>query len=106
MLNFDLTKTEAGKELINMGLIDGLGKGEKRGEKKGKKKGLVEGRLQNAREMLIWTFEEKWGEAPEHIINAIAKISVNETINELFKVMVKSNSRDTFERSLIQALVD
>ncbi|WP_207687517.1 DUF2887 domain-containing protein [Desulfonema limicola] len=97
MMNFDLAKTEAGKELINMGLIDGLEKGEKKGLQKG---------LQTARDMLIWMFEEKWGEAPEHITNAIMKISVNETLNELFKVMVKSNSRDTFEKSLIQALVD
>ncbi|MDM8535783.1 DUF2887 domain-containing protein [Desulfobacterales bacterium HSG17] len=38
MLDFDLAKTEAGKELINMGLIEGLEKGEKKERKKERKK--------------------------------------------------------------------
>ncbi|MDM8535782.1 hypothetical protein QUF70_03420 [Desulfobacterales bacterium HSG17] len=67
---------------------------------------MIEGRLQKAREMLIWSFEEKWGEAPEYITSAVMKISVNETLNELFKIMFKNNSRDTFERSLNQAVRD
>ncbi|QTA80920.1 Uncharacterized protein dnl_32370 [Desulfonema limicola] len=42
MLNFDLAKTEAGKELINMGLIDGLEKGEIKGKREGELKGKID----------------------------------------------------------------
>jgi len=36
--------------------------------------------------MLIWTYEEKWGEAPEHIADAVTKLSVNETIMNCLKL--------------------
>ncbi|QTA79728.1 Uncharacterized protein dnl_20050 [Desulfonema limicola] len=95
MLNFDLAETKAGKELINMGLIEGLEKGEKKGEKKG--------RLQKARELLIWSYEEKWGEPPEYITKAVRNLSENHKLNELFKIVLKTNNKDSFERSVIQA---
>jgi len=84
MLNFDLSKTKAGKELIDMGM----------------EKGMEKGALLKARNFLLLAMEQKWGKVPQHISDMISKISVSETLEYLFGTVLRSSTFEEFEPAL------
>ena len=104
MLNLNLEKTKAGKELVSMGVEIGEKKGKKEGkkegEKKGKREGKKEGSLLKAREMLICTIEEKFGNVPESVLSAIKRISKEPFLNDLFRKALRCQTLDEFTKDL------
>ena len=91
MLNSDLSKTKAGKELIDMGM------------EKGMENGLEKGGLLKARNFLLLAIEQKWGRVPQHISDAISKISITETLDHLFGTVLRSRTFEEFEPALKKA---
>jgi len=85
MLNFDLSATRAGIELIGMG--------EKRGEKKGEKKGKKEGQ----RHFLIMTLKDRFGKLSKQFEIEIRKSNFT-TLVKLRKSLFNFSSIDDVYR--------
>lgn len=100
MLNLNLEKTKAGKELISMGEMIGIEKGVKKGIKEGVKKGIKEGALLKSRQMLVCAVEEKFGGISEKALSVINRISKEQIINELFKKVLRCHTIEEFIESL------
>jgi hypothetical protein len=73
MLNFDLSKTRAGKELIGIGMEKGMKK------------------------MLLLAFEQKWGPVPGHIDEAVRRISADDILRDMFGTLLQSGTQQEFE---------
>ncbi|HID98901.1 MAG TPA: hypothetical protein EYP59_01255 [Thiotrichaceae bacterium] len=80
MLNFDLMDTVAGRQVHDMGLIEGV------------------------REMLIEALNERFGIVPSDLISQIRSISLREHLKQLLRQAIRCPDLDSFKEMLSKAL--
>jgi len=101
----DLTETQSGKDLIQIGVLrgkaEGEAKGKAEGEAKGKAegeaKGKAEGEAKGKRDSLLLCLEFRFGEVPEATKIQLASILSAERLDELIRQALKIKSIEDFQ---------
>ncbi len=110
MLNLDLTKSLAVRQLQQMardegiakGLSKGLAEGKAKGLAEGKAKGIAEGRLEEAQEMVLKAIDKRFGTVPKTLSNQICRIKQPSVLETLLWQVFGSQDLRTFKTALTQ----
>jgi len=85
----DLTETQSGKDLIQIGIEKGEARGEARGEAKGEAKGKLES--------LLLILEFRFRDVPEPVSQAVTAIQSSAHLDALIRHALEVNSLDDFD---------
>ncbi|MBF0497539.1 MAG: DUF2887 domain-containing protein [Deltaproteobacteria bacterium] len=94
MLNFDLTDTTAGQQLIDIGIQKGI--------QKGIRQGIRQGILQKAREDILEILEVRFGRVPQEVTDVTNELTDLSRLNVLLKRAALVGGIDEFVEGLGQ----
>jgi len=73
---------------------------ERIGMEKGMQKGIEKGLLEEGREMVLEALDERFGQVPDDVSNAVAKIEDRDKLKILHRQAIRCASMDEFRKSL------
>ena len=102
----DIMIESAGYELIKReGYEEGLKVGIQQGIQKGLEQGIQQGLIIDAQEMLVELLEERFGIVKRSLVEKIKSIESREILKALFRVGLRVNCLEEFEKKLEEAML-
>ena len=69
-------------------------------ERIGMQKGIEKGLLEEGREMVLEALDERFGEVPDDVSNAVTKIEDRDRLKSLHRYAIRCESLDEFKKQL------
>ncbi len=100
MLNLDLSKSVAVRQMRQMERAKGRAEGLREGRVEGRTEGRIEG-LENAQEMVLEALDERFGRVPKPLFNQLRQIQQHDVLKTLFRQALRCQTLSQFQKVLV-----
>ncbi len=101
MLNLDLSKSVAVRQMREMALAKGRTQGRTEGRAEGRAEGHAEGLLEEAQEMVLEALDERFGPVPKRLSDQLRQIQQHEVLKILFRQTLRCQTLSQFKQELV-----
>ncbi len=101
MLNLDLSKSVAVRQMREMALAKGRTQGRTEGRAEGRAEGHAEGLLEEAQEMVLEALDERFGPVPKRLSDQLRQIQQREVLKTLHRQALRCQTLSQFKRELV-----